>query len=289
MTKVNAIKRELSTMHTLEMLTNMLEQTSARTISQLRASILESRPFFQEVWRIYGILKQLTPPSPDVVHKHLVVCVAIDWGMPGGLLHKVVEEAISQHKQHDTDLLVAGKMAHPYFKKGIDTTIHYFSSPKKISLEDIQPIYEVVAKYAHVTVVYPKFETLSRQRVASVSLSIDDASRENAIAVTQQPQDHVNDIKAKQFIVDPNPQELANYLNEAIVGFTMYHYFLESVLAYNAAQMISMRNSHDNAKTESEKLTVRYNRARRELVDRKLRELYGSRAAHKGDGKKGSA
>lgn len=277
MSKINKIKRQLTTMHDLEMLTSMLEQTSARTIAQLRATILDSRPFFKEVWRIYGVLKQLTPPSPEVVHKHLVVCIGIDWGMPGGLLNRVAERAIEIHKEQGSDVLVAGKMAHALFAHNIDTTVHYFSSPKRINLQDIQPIYAVVAKYAHVTIVYPNFESLSKQCIVTATLSL--ASNENDREAAQ-THTSKNTVRPEQFIVDPNPQALSNYLNEAIVGLTMYHYFLESVLSYNAAQMIAMRNSHDNAKNERTKLVVRYNRARREQIDRKLRELYGSRAAH---------
>lgn len=284
MTKINEIKRQLDTMHDLEMLTSMLEQTSARTIAQLRSTILDSRPFFEEVWRIYGILKQLTPPSPEVVHKQLVVCIGIDWGMPGGLLNHVIEKSIELQKAQDTDILIAGKMAHARFKKGFDTTVHYYSMPKRVTLNDIKPIYEVVAKYAHVTIVYPKFESLSRQTISAVTLSTEEGNHKKVVELGIPVQTPENTIKAKQYIIDPDPQSLSNYLNEAIIGFTMYHYVLESTLAYNAAQMIAMRNSHDNAKNEKLKSLIRYNRARRELIDRKLRELYGSRMAHKDDG-----
>jgi F0F1-type ATP synthase gamma subunit len=85
------------------------------------------------------------------------------------------------------------------------------------------------------------------------------------------------EVEAGRFIIEPDAQSLANYVNETIVGLSLYHYFAEAMLAYSAAQMIAMRTSYENAKEESKKLHSSYHRARREIIDSKLRELYGSR------------
>jgi ATP synthase F1 gamma subunit len=279
MASKEALKREMEMMHDLENLTSMLEQTAARTIAQMRTNILSSRAYFKEVWRIYGVLKQLTPPSPEVVHKHLVVGIGIDWGMPGALLNRVMDRVLDEQKLHEADLLIAGKMSHSRFKGKGDHTIHFFSSPKNATLANIQPIYKVIAGYAKVTMVYPSFESLSKQNILTASFSIADADKTDPEAEKNR-NNTVQVIDPERFITDPNPQELANYLSEAIVGLTVHHYFSESILAYSAAQMVAMRNSHDNAKQEGKHLFIRYNKARREEIDSKLRELYGSRSGH---------
>ena len=281
MTKLAKLKTDLRTMNELEDLTDMLEQTAARSIARMRSSIMNSRPFFREIWRINGILKQLTPPAPEVVHKHLIVMIGIDWGMPGNLLNLVVKEATQLQQAHGADMLIAGKMAHGYFRNNDGHTVHFFSAPKDSVLADIQPIYKVVAGYAKVTIVYPSFESLSKQTVETASFSISD---HDAVEI----EENINRtsieqaIAAGRFIVEPSAQEIVNYLNEAVVGMTVHHYFAESMLAYSAAQMVAMRNGHDNAKQEGKKMQTRYHRARRELIDSKLRELYNSRSAHKG-------
>lgn len=283
MTKIDSLKKELKVMNELENLTAMLEQTSAHTIARMKTNIMDSRPFFLEVWRIHAILKQLAPPPPEVIHKHLVVVIGIDWGMPGNLLNRVIDEAKVIQKAHSADMLIAGKMAHSRFRdEDDDHTVHFFSAPKDALLVDIQPIYKIIAGYAKIIIVYPNFESISKQNVTTISLSIND--KENEVVSINSTTNTSEDIAAKRFIVYPNPQVISNYLNEAVIGLTVHHYFAESILAYSAAQMVAMRNSHDNAKTESKKTKVRYNRARRELIDSKLRELYGSRASHKGNG-----
>ena len=164
MTKVSRLKADLGAMSDLEGLTDMLEQVAARSIAKMRGDILNSRPYFREIWRINGVLKKLAPPAPSVVHKHLVVMIGIDWGMPGNLLRLVSDEVLRLQKAHGADLLIAGKMAHSRFRTNVENTVHFFSVPKNVALADIQPIYKVVAGYAKVTIVYPHFESLSVQR-----------------------------------------------------------------------------------------------------------------------------
>lgn len=279
MINVESIKRDMKAMQDLEDLTNMLEQTAARTIAQMRKDIVGSREYFREVWRVYGILKKLAPLPPEVVHKHLVVGIGIDWGMPGALLNKVMSKVSEEQALHESDLLIAGKRSHSRFRNKTDHTTYLFSAPKNATLANIRPIYKVIAGYARVTIVYPSFESLSKQTILTASFSmggrgIDDVNN----PASEKSQLEKTLIDPGRFVIDPDPQSLVNYLDEAIVGVTVHHYFSESILAYSAAQMVSMRNGHDNAKQEGKSLLIKYHRARREQIDNKIRELQGSEA-----------
>lgn len=278
MSNIEALKREMESMRDLEDLTSMLEQTAARTIAQMRQDILSSRTFFKEVWRIYVVLKQLVPLSPEVIHKHLVVGIGIDWGMPGALLNNVMDRVVDEQKRYQADLLIAGKISHSRFRGRDDYTTHLFSAPKNATLANIQPIYKVIADYARVTIVYPSFESLSKQHIMTAAFSIGDRGVELLPGMSSSTDSQRVEIDPGRFIIDPNPQSLIDYLDEAIVGLTLHHYFSESILAYSAAQMVAMRNGHNNAKQEGKRLFLRYNRARRELIDSKIRELHGSRS-----------
>ena len=274
MTKIDGLQQEIRTMKELEDLTNMLEQTAARNIAVMRTEILESRPFFQEFWRIYAVMKQLTPPPPEVIHRQLVVAIGIDWGMPGNLLHRVLDVAEQTFEEHGADLMLIGKMTHARFRTNTDRTVHTFSAPKKSSLRDIEPIYALISKYAHTTFVYPRFESLSKQVVETNFITIGETAEQHKANAQKRAKDEV---AAKRFIIEPNPQEIANYMNQTVVGLSLYHYIAESMLAYSAAQMVAMRDSYDNAKNESKALRLKYHKARRAMIDSKLRELYGSR------------
>lgn len=266
MAKVASLKNDLHTVQQLSEMTKILEETAARDIAQMRERIMQSRPYFVEAWKIYGILQQLAPPQPKVMNKQLVVGITLEWGMTGSLLNRVVDKTEELFDQYEADLLLTGKMGIDRFKDRDDRTIHFFNVPRKATYSDIEEVYKTIAGYAHIHVVYPRFETLSKQTVEVASLS------------TKKEQVEAKDaIDASRFVIEPNVQEVVDYMNEVTVGLVVYSYFSEALLAYSAAQMVAMRAAYDNAKVEHRRISIKYNKARREVIDAKLRELYGSK------------
>lgn len=270
MPKLDAIKHEMTTVDDLSTLTRVLEETAARDIAQMRERIIKSRPYFQEAWKIFNILQKVAPQSPDVINKHLVVAVTLDWGMTGSLLPHVLDKAEELYTTYEADLLLTGKMGRQRFANRDERTIHLFDVPKKASYNDIQPVFAIVAKYANVHFVYPRFESLGKQTVSVASIAVHENESKKKMRAKGDP------IESARFVIEPDAPAVVNYMNEVVVGLVVYNYFSEALLAYSAAQMVAMRSAHDNTKDARRRLLIRYNKARRELVDAKLREQYES-------------
>jgi ATP synthase F1 gamma subunit len=266
MAKISALKNDLKTVDQLSEMTKILEETAARDIAQMRERIMDSRPYFVEAWRIYNILQKLAPPQPKVMNKQLVVGISLDWGMTGSLLTKVVDKTEELYEQYEADLLLTGKMGVDRFRDRNERTTYFFNVPKKALYSDIEEVYQTVAQYAHIHIVYPRFESLSKQTVEVATLS-----------TKKQNDDTEDPIDASRFVIEPNVQEVVDYMNQVTVGLVFYSYFSEALLAYSAAQMVAMRAAYDNAKVEHRRLNIKYNKARRELIDAKLRELYSAK------------
>src|SRR5690606_19429597 len=109
------------------------------------------------------------------------------------------------------------------------------------------------------------------QEVETVSLIVSQLTDKQAKPSKSAKQQQAS---AQQYLLEPDPQQVANYLNKTIIGILVNSYFHEAVLAYYASQILSMRSAHDNAKDEKEKLLQRYHKARRELIDAKIREQH---------------
>lgn len=270
MPKVEKLKKELKTVAELGDMTRVLEETAARDISLMRERIINNRPYFQEAWRIYRVMQQLAPPAPQLLNKHLVIGVTLEWGMTGSLLQHVLNKTEELYERYEGDLLLTGKMGRDRFLNRNERTVHLFNVPKKASYADIEELYKVASKYSQIHFVYPRFESLSKQTVtvASISMKKDKKAQESSI-------------DAQRFVVEPNIKALSEYMNEVVVGMVVYSYFSEALLAYSAAQMVAMRAAYDNSKEEHKRINVKYNKARREVIDSKLRELYESRFAIK--------
>lgn len=264
MLSLEKIQKQLKTIDELKSVSEALEQIAAADMLEVRKRILASRAFFDETWKVYGILRQLVPVGPDVKNKHLVVLITPNRGMCGNLLGRVITTGEKRYKDNNADLLITGRKGHSYFANKDDRTIHFFSVPNKVRYEEIEPLKRIIAQYAEVQIVFPRFYNTTKQEVEVVSLLADQGDKQKLEDI----------ILPKQFRIEPDIMKVVNYFNQAIVGLLFYNYFSESLLAYSAAQMIAMRNAHDNAKEEEEKLMYKYHKQRREVIDVKLRDLH---------------
>ncbi len=266
MSSIEALKQDIKVIAELGEITEVLEQVAAKNIMETRSDILKSRDFFDEAWKIYNVIRNTTEIGPEVIDRDLIVVITPNRGMSGNLLNRVIDKAEELYKKHKADLLITGKKGHNHFINRDERTIHFFSIPNKATFEDVEPLKKIVSKYARVHFVYPKYISITQQEIVIASLFND---RKGDIVG-----DMESAIVAKRFIFEPNINEVVNYLNKTIIGVLFFSYFSEAILAYNAAQMIAMKDAHDNAMEQSKDLRFRFNKLRRGVIDAKLRDLY---------------
>ncbi|MCC2631696.1 MAG: atpG [Patescibacteria group bacterium] len=270
MQPIETIKENLSAIRGLAMVTEAFEQTAASAMRRTRSKIIESRPFFEETWKLYAILRQLVEEGPEVRDKDLVVIMTLNTGMAGTLLRSTMQvgERLCEEKQ--ADLLITGRKGKARYKSKSTRSVHFFNLPNEVQYEQLEPLKEIVANYAAVHVVFPRYYGTYDQKVEVVSLVIRPEKKEE--------KNEYSKILARQYRIEPNIPEVVKYFTKEIAGSMIYGYFGEAQLAYNAAQMVAMRSARDNVKKEEKKLMSSYNRARREAVDVKMREVLRARA-----------
>jgi F-type H+-transporting ATPase subunit gamma len=274
MQSLELLRNQITAINDLSGITGALEQIAAKNMMNTRQKILKSRSFFDETWKVYGVLRQLAPVAPDVKDKDLVIVISLNQGMCGNLLNKVVAVGKELYKDRKADLLITGKKGHSHFADFDQRTIHFFSIPDNVTYAEIEPIKKIVSGYSQVRIVYPRYYSTANQQVEVATLVV------KAGEDSKKPEDFV---QSKRFRIEPDLLSVVNYFNKTIMGALFYSYFAESVLAYNAAQMVAMRNAHDNADEMDKKITFSYKKLRREIVDVKLRELHKFRFLQKED------
>ena len=268
MQTIESLKNEINSIGELQDISEALEQIAAKEIVLARKKILTQRKFFEETWKIYGILRDLVSLPASVKNKDLVVIITLNRGMYGNLLNKVCQTGEEAAKKYQADILITGKKGQNIFLNREDKTVHFFSVPNEVTYEQMEPLKDIAAGYARVHVVYPRYITTINQEVKTVSLiskQKDDESEDRSLE---------NFVLSKRYKLEPDLQSVVDYFNKAIVGLMLYGFFSESILAYNAAQMVAMRNAHENAEEIKIKTTIKYHKKRREIVDIKLRDLY---------------
>jgi len=260
------LKKQISAVSELEGISGALEQVAAKEILEVRKNILANREFFEETWRIYGLLRGLVQLPPEVKNKDLVFIITLNKGMCGNLMNRVIRAGEKAADKYKADILITGKKGQSVFANRDDKTVHFFNIPNEISYEQAEPLKEIASQYARVHVVFPRYLSTMKQEVQVISL-VAKPEEENQPNLEKF-------ILPKRYRIEPSLAEVVNYFNKAIVGMMIYSFFTESLLAYSAAQMVAMRSAHDNAEDMKKTAVSKYHKQRREIIDVKLRELY---------------
>lgn len=269
MIQLKNLEDELHTIADLQSITEAFEQSAASALRMTRGRIVAGRLFAEETWHLYRVLRSFIPRAATVQDKTLVVVVTVNEGMTGGLLNRIVSEGLRVGDEQKADILITGKKGRSRLASNYRKSVHYFALPTEVKYEQLDPVKVILAKYARVYVVFPRYYSSGDQRIESLCLS--DMGKE--VSNKKMP--------AQRFRVEPNPQAVIDYFNKEIMGIMVYACFAEAQLAYNAAQMMAMQRAKESADKYFRSTTNKYRRARRERVDTKLREVLQSRLLHR--------
>ena len=77
-----------------------------------------------------------------------------------------------------------------------------------------------------------------------------------------------------------NPGALAEYLIYLLFGQKLFEILQFSRLAEFAARTVHLEESSEKIKTIDDKLQLKYFRARHEVIDQQMRELFSARALY---------
>lgn len=282
MKSLGELKKELTVTRQLELITEAMEHSGAATVMRLKDRIISTRPYFQETWDIYRVLRQLVPLSPDVKPRTLYILVTLNNGLHGGLLKRLMENFVARYKEKEGDILITGTKGRSYLAPYSDRTVYYFSLNNDVRYEEIEPLKQVIGTYQELVVLYPRYRTPFLQEVEALVLQVK-PKKETDEKRPQRDDKGSGTVAAEQYAIEPDLKEVSNLFNRTILGMVVYTCFMEAIVAYNAAQMVSMHNAWENASKARKHLTSTYQRRSRERVDQKLRELHRSMA--KGGGK----
>ena len=262
------LKRELNTIYQLQEITQAFEQSAASYIFKMRKKILDARPFFEQAWKTYNIIKFLTLPKEKGLSKRLVLVITPNQGLYGTLLIQVSEKvnAIKKEK-HSGDLAVIGGKGKQIFSAQKNRVKKFFDLKDDFSYEDLLPIAKVINEYTDISLIYPKYKSAFVQEVSIAEISS-----------VKKPESHQEVIENfKRYTLDPDLISLNQFFDQTFLAMMLFRYCTEALLAYKAAQMIAMKRAYDNSSEQLEIARFIYYRSIRNLVDGQIREVSAAR------------
>lgn len=303
MAQLTELKRELKFSTEMLQLIQTLKNVAA---SQYHALEHEKERFeefmlaFQEFFRVVdrvGVHSPLVQPATDVLG---VVAVTSDSGFMGGLNAGVIDRALEEKGDRpETQMrwVVVGEKGAGLMQEGAHTFQFFRGIVQETRYEQAVEIGRYLVKevlekrMGRVVIVHPHPVSFTQQTVGVVSLlpcgelferkSEEEDEDKNAAAVRAAGGLRAFLARSRDVVVESSFDDMVKYLAEVWLGAKLYEVFEDSKLSEYAARAMHLEDSVQKLEKDLKQLKHRVFRATHELVDKGMRESFGSRKKKK--------
>lgn len=281
------IKAEEANMRTIVSLTSAFESLSSMKIAQTKSQVLISNEFFKEVWNIYKQIRMDVmfgfgrAADEQPIDKELLILITSQGGLSGDIDQRLIKQFRQHYNPDKNDIIVIG---HHGAQQLDQFKIHYnqyYEMPKKDYI-NVDPIMKVIKQYKRSRVFYQDYISLSQQEIRDLDLSeVVSAKGKIADLDTVDPEK----ITERTYIFEPNPYAVAMHLETSMLRLTLTQFIYDSRLAQIASRFRAMTAAKERSIETANDLHTQYSRAKRALVDVRLKEsLAGLKKIRAGGG-----
>jgi ATP synthase F1 gamma subunit len=281
------IKAEEGNMRTIVSLTSAFESLSSMQITKTKGKVLISNQFFDEVWNIYKQIRldvmfnfgRTVNETP--IDKELLILITASGGLSGDIDQRLIKKFRQYYEPDKHEIVVIGHHGAGQLEQAHIKYLQFFDMPKKDYI-NVDPIMDVIKKYARSRVFYQNYISLSQQEIKDLDLS-EVVSARGKIADLDTVED--DKITERNYIFEPNAYAVAMHLETSILRLTLAQFIYDSRLAQLASRFKAMTAAKERSLETANDLHVQFSRAKRALVDVRLKEsLAGLKKIRAGGG-----
>lgn len=282
MRRPQEIAIEEASMRTVAGLTNAFEGLASMRISQSKNRVMRAKQFFDDLWQIYSqirvdaLFRFGREGYERPIDKELYVLITASGGLSGDIDQRLIRMMQKTYKPEKHDVVVVGH--HGAVQLGQAGIVYkkYFKLPEKDDI-NVEPLMREVRQYRATKVFYQNYVSLMNQTIKSIDLNdiVESQSKE------VKPGEDI--ISESTYIFEPSAFAVVAHLESSMVRMVLSEVIFESRLAQYASQFRAMSQAHKRAKDTTADLHMQLNRAKRGVIDQRLREIMsGLKKARKG-------
>lgn len=268
------IKAEEASMRTIVSLTSAFESLSSMQIAKTKNKVLISNQFFDEVWNIYKQIRMDVmfnfgrEQNETPIDKELLILITASGGLSGDIDQRLIKKFRLYYDETKHDILVIGHHGATQLDQIHIKYTMYFDLPKK-DYVNVDPLMEIIKKYARSRIFYQNYISLSQQEIKDVDLSEVVSSKGRVADLDTIGDDTISE---KNYIFEPNSFQVAAYLETSILRLTLAQFIYDSRLAQVASRFRAMTAAKERSIETANDLHMQYSRSKRALVDIRLKE-----------------
>jgi F-type H+-transporting ATPase subunit gamma len=293
--QLRTIKRRIGSVKSTQKITRAMELIASSRIIRAQQRVDAARPYSEEMRRLMasvaanaGSIDHPLLKERDQVSTVGTIVVTADRGLAGAYNSNVIRAAERDMREHDKDnkLFLIGKKGVSYFRfRGYEFEESWMGHSEQPRLEDAHNVAGAVAKafsegdVDQVKLAYTRFESAMTQRPTVVQLL---PLPQEELEELQEDQ---KDQQGPQYVFEPAPEQILNYLLPRYVEGLILQGLLEAAASEHAARRRAMKAATDNADDLIENLTRNYNQARQAEITTEIMEVVGGAEALRAAGR----
>ncbi|HVM29985.1 MAG TPA: ATP synthase F1 subunit gamma [Candidatus Limnocylindrales bacterium] len=271
------IRRRIGSVRNIKQITRAMQFVAASKLKRAQDSTLQSRPYAD---KIDEVLADLASVLGEEEHPLLakreegtraIVLLTTDRGLAGSLNTNTIRFTAQLITEHEGDLQVisVGRKGQAAMRRArVPISASFDGFGDRPTFAQVVPLARLLTDdylagtYATIDLIYPRFvSTLSQRPVVDRLLPVE-------------PSDTGTEgIPGRQFIFEPDPDEVLRNLLPRYVATRVYQAVLELTASEQSARMVAMKNATENAQELIEDLTLTYNKVRQANITREMIEI----------------
>jgi ATP synthase F1 gamma subunit len=281
------ILAEDNTMKSIVGMTSAFESLSSMKIMQTKGRVLHATEFFNEVWNIYKQIRvdvmfnfgRAIDESP--IDREVLILITARSGLSGDIDQRLIRRFKEYYDPDKHDIICIGHHGLQQLEQTKIKPTLYLDIPKGDFI-NVDPLINVIKQYAKSHIFYQDYISLSQQEVIDVDLGNLVSSRGKIADIEYVEPDKITE---KTYIFEPSTYAVAAHLEVSVLSMTLAQFIFDSKLAQLASRFRAMTAAKERSIETEHELMSQYRRAKRALVDVRLKEsLVGLKKIRAGGG-----
>lgn len=307
MANTRELRRRIKSVKNTAQITKAMQMVAATKMRRAQLQAEAGDPYAQTLNATLKSLAEVVDPGLNPLLQENdaksigVILLSTDKGLVGALNTNVLRATSNFiREKQNLKFYTIGKKGRQYLVKTSKELVADFENPDQVTFRQAKQLARLAVKafldkeIKELYLIYPDFISTLRQEprvekllpIAAESLHVESSFNshpELGSGSTGIPKQVRNDKGGQndqqEFIIEPNPYELLDFVLNHSVESRIYKALLETKASQFSAQMMAMQNATDNAKELVSDLTLSYNQIRQDSITRELLEITSAQAA----------
>jgi F-type H+-transporting ATPase subunit gamma len=276
MANLLSLKRRIKAAHNVSKTTKAMQMIAVSKLKKAQNATLAGRPYVEKLSLISNnVLGKLGETySHEYMRqptnkRSLIIIIAPDKGLCGGLITNLIREIISLDSQNKENIyLTIGKKVETTvinLKKELIASFKFGTTLPTYDL--VMPIVKIIDEYF----LSGKVDNVKILSTNFLSVFSQKPKLTNVLPI-ELPKTELTSFS----LFEPKPEELLPPLLRHFLEMNVYQNLLESYASEQGAKMVAMQSATDNANEIVESLQLEYNKGRQEKITNEILDIGGA-------------